>query len=520
MTSSVLTVLWLSTQAAVASPVTRAGAPLTLREAVGRSTGAGLEVEIAREQVGYSRALVEATGAFLVPSLKLEALFRASSEPDINPYYLFPRDTISTTSASGSAGLAGRFSFGLEYEVSLGGEFATSNRLGTPIDPLYRAPFQVTLTQALLKDRAELQRRELELARVRWSSALIQLKGALLSSALEAGEAYVNLQVAQARVEARVQSRELSRALAQVTAELVQSGRLAGSARIAQEAAISIREQEVLASQVELERARAVLATLLHADPGWAFHASDPLALPTAVPSEAEALVLAETSLPQVRGAAYEVEMARLEAEYQKNQSLPDLSIKASAGSYGQSGLSRCRDGYSVDGVSPCYVPQRITGGPERAVGNTLFGGHGFYGAGVVLTVPLDRGPAQRGLEAAQIALTVRERRLEQEKHAARGRVRESLAVLKGLAAQLQEARRSVKLAGDSLETAKEGYRLGTVTVFDLLKAEELVAETNDRLLTGSQRMALEGLKLEARIGRLAEALLGSDQQRKPTAPP
>jgi outer membrane protein TolC len=485
---------------------------LTLREAALRAAQTSPNVQIARDNIHYWQAEVEAQRAPFVPVFKVDTGFRATSDPAISPYYDYysPPDLIRGLSFQASTGIAGKLAFGTEFELKTGWNQSITDQRGTPLSPEYRFPIELSISQPLLKNLGSVNKRDLQAATIRRDQSSDEFRRASEDGVLAAAEAYVGLQAAQARLESHRASRDLAKSLAQGTSDLISNGRLPPTAIAPQAVLVSMREQDVLGAQVEVARARAALAFALDLPAGVELTASEPLAPVPHPLADGPVGDMAEAANPAVLAKARELELAQLDVSVQRNQALPDLRLRASAGTFGQSGTSQCSSGYYLDGVTPCQVPAQLNGGPGLAVANAFTARYGYVSVGAVFTIPLDPRPAARAQEAAEISLTRSERELGFLKHQVRLRAEEASVAVKALARELAEARKSVELANKALQFAREAHELGKSTVFDLIKAEELTTQTRDREIASAYGLALENVRLRAYAGELASGLLGA----------
>jgi outer membrane protein TolC len=321
--------------------------------------------------------------------------------------------------------------------------------------------------------------------------------------ALLAAEGYVNLQAAQAHLASRQEMRALARSLYDVTLELIRAGRLAASAEVPESVVLSMREQDVQAAEIDLQRAQSALAQAIDSSGEEPLLAAEPLKTDPPSVQATEIGELASDANPEVLAKKRELELHEIDLSVRKNQALPDLRLRAAAGVTGQAGAPQCAYGYYLDGVTPCAVPATLDGGPGAAALSSLKARFYFYEVGLTFSMPLERAPDNRSIEAAEIAIGRSRHEYEHTRLLARSRAEESARAIVAMARVLEETRRSVTLANHAVVSAKESYLLGKSTVFDLIKAQDLLAQTRDRELAISHRLAVEDLRLRALTGRL-----------------
>lgn len=501
--------VWAATPADAGTEA--AGLPITLREVAREALEASAELRLANESVRTWRFAVDAESGPFVPVFRLSADVKQAADPAITPFYDYfdQRDSILSTSAVGAAALAGKFTLGTEYELKVGWETRFTDERGAALTPSHRLPAELSLSQPLLRNFGDANRKDLRSALLRRDQAELDFDRAKVDVLLKVATSYVGLQAAQARLESRRQARELAKSLAAVTDELVLNGRLPATAKLPQSVAVSVAEQDVLGAQVALGNAQSLLAQALDREGEQPFRATEALAPVVEVVDPSHAGRLAEAKYPAVRVKGEEVELARVEHAFRQNQALPDLRLRAAVGTYGLAGTSQCQAGYFVDGVTPCSVPARVVGAPGDAAARFLDAKYGYYTAGLLFSIPLSHHAMRAAADAAKIARVSRELELAHLKTTVRLQAANSARAVASFLAELEEARRSVALAQKSLDAARQSYLLGKNTVFDLLKAQELLAETRDREVSSAERLAVENLRLLALTGKLGPALLG-----------
>ncbi len=479
---------------------------LTLADAIRRSVGASLQIDVVRRQIAYWRDEAGAGKARFVPTLKAQADYLYQATPAIYSLLPFPFSSSDFVTASGTASLAvtGVVPWlGTQYELKSGWLQSDTSDVTQLITPLYRLSFDVTISQPLLKDLGSINDIASRTARLQGRAAAATLEKATIDTALKAALDYVHLQAAQLRVDSQRQARDLARSLSTLTDDLIATGRLPPSAVVGQRVLVGLREEQLLASSVDLERSRETLAEALEEDGVRAFVAVDALdPSPSPLKSEAAAS-LAVRSSPLIAAQERAVAVAELEVERRHNDLLPALNVNASAGSFGEAGTLRCQNGFFVDGVTPCVVPPIMAGGPGQATALALQGRFGHYGAGMTFAMPLDFGPMKDAVAAAEAVVASKKAELEHLRRSVRLQAEGKVAAISAIWASLQAAHQSLDLAQRSIALAQEAYKNRRITSVELVRAQEVLAQAREQEIDSAERLASANLELLSLTGQL-----------------
>jgi outer membrane protein TolC len=163
------------------------------------------------------------------------------------------------------------------------------------------------------------------------------------------------------------------------------------------------------------------------------------------------------------------------------NALLPDLSLTAQYGSFGQGGnfFSR-RNVFNDDGTSS-VVTNFIPGGPGDALGQLFGFNFPTYGFGLTLRFPIKDRVASANLADALVSKKLDAYRLKVASQNTRLQVLQAVNNVENSKASVELAKVARDLAQKRVDAEQKRYDLGTTTIFFLLAAQQdfTVAEAN-----------------------------------------
>ncbi|HLX08903.1 MAG TPA: TolC family protein [Thermoanaerobaculia bacterium] len=319
--------------------------------------------------------------------------------------------------------------------------------------PSVVGPFSVFDTRAFLTQRLDLKAIEdLRASRDNIAAAEYSYKDARDLVVLVAGNAYLLVNAAEARVETAEAQVKTSQSLAQKAADRRQAGLAPAIDDLRAQVELQARQQQLLAARNDLAKRRLDLARAIGLPPGQEFELADRIGFQPLEPSAVEgALERAYQSRSDYQSALARVRAAQRGVKAARAERLPSLGFDAD---YGDIGLT--------PGAS-----------------------HGTFTVAGTVTIPVFQGGKVRGdVMVAEAALKQRQSELEDLKGRIDYQVRTSLLDLKTAADQVAVAKSSVELAGQTLEQAQDRFQAGVTDNIEVVEAQEAVASANESYIS------------------------------------
>lgn len=459
------------------------GAPLSLREALALGIQHNLDLRIQEIEVPLRREDVVTSEAQFDPVVEGGASSQTDKLPNAYTLSTNSVDRLSTTGAD--AGVAKRFTTGLESRVSVESSRSSTNSSNQGLDPYYRSFLVLDLTQPLLKDRGT----EVNTTDIRTGENTVrQARYRYFDRALRIGEeielAYYDLAAARQLLAYRLESRLRAEELLSGNREKFAAGVVPITEVQQAETAVAARDEQVVVARQLCERVSARLRDLLdvrEGDPGYGrTFVTEPLpSAPEEYPDLQKALGVAWNERPDVREQLLEIENRDIQLAFAENQTLPRLDLIATLGLNGLSGDER-------NGVSSEYE-----GNYFDSI-SRLPDGDGYqWLAGLRFTYPLGNRAAearlrQSGWEKRQAVYSLKrlERTAETEMEQALVDVRRGLE-------RYRVAERFEALAATTLQQENERLKEGLSDTFRILSFQDDLTEARirkDAALAGCQK--------------------------------
>ena len=454
-----------------------------------------LDPQIAAERVGQARA------AF-TPSLT--ALFSRNSNLAPPSNFLVGSQGTQTTAPTGSAAVAQRLPwFGSSYAAGWDTTSTRSNSILTNFNPALTARFQVTFTQPLLKDLTiDANRQQLLLSKRNKDISDTRLRETVVRTLSDVKKAYWDLVAARALVDVQQRSLDLSRDLERINKARVDVGQSPPLDLVSAQAEVAQREENLTIAQVTARQAEDRLRMLIF-DPDntgfWvtAIETTERPNFDTAVP-DVDAIVgkALATRLDIIR-ARDELENAKTNVGFYKNQILPDIRFTLNFQSSGLGGTQLIRTG---------GFPGTIVGSqsvPFSVVWDQI--SHAKFPtwiAGINVTYPLGHSVEDAALARSRIEEQQSRARLQNTEMKAVRQLRQSAWQIEMNARRIQTSRVGRSLAEQRLDAEQKRFDVGMSTSFLVVQAQRDLAQASNNELSA----ALEYVKAVIEFETLQQA--------------
>jgi HAE1 family hydrophobic/amphiphilic exporter-1 len=320
---------------------------LTLKDAMAMALENNRDIEVERLNVQMNEFDVRAAQGFYDPSLATTFFY------DRN---LIPATSIfasgKTDSVVGNATFTQRTPWqGSSVTGSFNNNRATTDNPFVALNPQYTTNLSFTFTQPLLRNRSiDSGRRQIRIARKRLDISDSQFRQRAIEIISHVQRAYWDLVFARRDQEIKRESVELAETQLEHNERLVDAGTLAKSDIISARVELERRKDEAEAAVESIQRAENALKALMaQAGDGEIWQSEivpvehPRIELSAPLPLE-DALRLAAQNRPEMEQYRLRGELNRIDAEYQRNQTKPQVDFFVTYGTVGLAGPLRATE--------------------------------------------------------------------------------------------------------------------------------------------------------------------------------
>ncbi|MFP5284156.1 MAG: TolC family protein, partial [Thermoanaerobaculia bacterium] len=404
-----------------------------------------------------------------------------------------------------------RVTFGFDQLFPTGGTLSMdwvnfrreSNLAFSRFNPEYNSDLAFSFNQPLLRGFGRLAtERQLLVARNRSQASREEFERQLVLTVQDVIDAYWNLVGARQQLIVAEESLKLARELHDRNRIQVEVGTMAPLELVQSEAAIAEREEGIITAQSALGDAEDALRRLLNLPEGelWATEirpATDPAVQHTPIDVEA-AIQTALAERPELRFQQLDIEQARIESEFARNEERPTLDLDVSYGLAGAGGNLIRRDANG----NPILVS---TGGYSDAFNQVT--GFDFDGWTAQLTfgLPLQNRGARAARAIAEIDLRRAQSAMEDARNAIVTEVRGAARRVETAAKQIEAAKASRVFQERNLEAERKRYENGMSTSFQITQIQEDLTQARSREVNSVVNYRIALAEYQRAIGRLLE---------------
>lgn len=402
---------------------------------------------------------------------------------------------------------------GMTYSVGFSDTKISTNSAFATYNPSYGSNLNFNITQPLLRGRGSyFVRLPITLARSRLKSSQYSLEDQIMQLISNAELAY--WAVVEARESLLVQEKSLALAdtsLKRSKREL-ELGAISSLEIYQPEANYANAELAVTQARYRLQQAEDALRRQIGADldpktrdvPVVLTESVNP-PTDTATPDKEQVVERALARRPDLKSLAENVGADDLTIAQANNALLPDLSLTAQYGSFGQGGTFYARQNvFAGDGTSS-QVITAVPGGFGDAWSQMFGFGYPTYGFGLTLRLPIKDRKASADLADAVVTKKLDALKLRSAQQNARLQVLQALSQVENSKASVQMAKVARDLAQKRVDADQKRYDLGTTTIFFLLASQNDLAAAESALVRESINYRRNILNLLQRTGELLE---------------
>lgn len=405
-----------------------------------------------------------------------------------------------------------RFNFSFDQLFPSGGQLTLgwtnsrqeNNNPFSRLNPGFNSGLEFRLNQPLLRDFGRLAtERQLLVARNRSQASREEFERQLVLTVQDVIDAYWNLVGARQQLIVAQESLSLARELHDRNRIQVEVGTMAPLELVQSEAAIAEREEGIITAQASVGDAEDALRRLLNLPEGelWGTEirpATDPAVQHAPIDVEA-AIQTALAERPELRNTQLDIEQARIESEFARNQEKPTLDFDVSYGFSGAGGDVIIRDDDTGE------VVQTIPGDFGDAFNQVT--GLDFRGWTAQLTFgfPLQNRGARAARAIAEIDLRRAETALEDVRNGIITEVRGAARRVETAAKQIDAAKASRVFQERNLDAERKRYENGMSTSFQITQIQEDLTEARSREVNAVVNYRIALAEYQRAIGRLLD---------------
>ncbi len=399
---------------------------------------------------------------------------------------------------------------GTTYQVGFANTKYSTNSANATYNPSHSSNMTFNLTQPLLRGRGGYYTRlPITIARSRLKSSQYNVEDQVMQLVANAETVYWN--VVQARENLRVQEKSLEladTALKRSQREL-ELGAISSLEIYQPQANYANAEIFVTQARYSLQQAEDTLRRQIGADQDPKFR-DMPIVLTESVTPPAEAALdkeaLVQKALfrrPDLRSTNENLAADDLNIASANNSMLPDLSLTAQYGSFGQGGTYYARSGAVTAEGAPIIS---VTPGGFGDAFSQLWGfSYPTYGFGLTLRLPIKDRAASANLADALVNKKMDAFRMKSLQQNIRLQVLQAVNNVENSKASVKLAQIARDLAQKRVDAEQKRYELGTTTIFFVLAAQNDLTTAESSLVRETINYRRNLMTLLQRTGELLD---------------
>lgn len=355
-----------------------------------------------------------------------------------------------------------------------------SNSTFSTLNPNFTSGVDFSFRQPLLRNRGRLAtQRTLRIARTDHAISEEAFRRKVIDTIVAAEESYWTHVENLAQREVAMESLALAKQLHQQNRIRVDVGTLAPLELVQSEVGIATREEEVIVAQAAAEFSADNLRQLLNLDHGelwdWPIQPTTEAAMEAVQVDLSTAIQTALGNRPELQSQRLSQEKLEWDAQYFKNQRLPQLDLSVTYGFNGVGGPVTERDFFTGE------VLFEAPGGYGDAIDQITGGEFDGWSAGLTVNVPVQNRTARAQSAIADAAVERGKMQLRELELQVLANVRDTARLVQTASKSLNSARVSSKLAEKNLDAEHKRYDNGMSTSYQVLEIQEDLAAARSR---------------------------------------
>lgn len=322
---------------------------LTLRDALLMALENNRDIEVERLNVQMYEFDVRSAEGVYDPTLSSSLFYDRRNTPIANPLAGGQNGGLLTDSVSGTSTLAKRIpTQGGLFQATFDNKRETTQNLFNQLNPQYTTNLTFTFTQPVMRNRTiDASRRQIKIAKKRLDISDSQFRQRAIEIIAQVQRAYWDLVFARRDREIKSESVDLARTQLEHNQRLVEAGTLAPSDIISARVELERRNEEAEAALEAIQRAENALKALLLQPSNSDQWNSEfvPVEKPQVDSSASlplqDATRLALQNRPEMEQYRFREDLNKIDAEFYRDQTKPQVDFFASYGTIGLAGTER-----------------------------------------------------------------------------------------------------------------------------------------------------------------------------------
>ncbi|HEY6401028.1 MAG TPA: TolC family protein [Blastocatellia bacterium] len=505
---------------------------LTLKDAMSMALENNRDIEVERLNVQMNEFDVRAAQGFYDPSLATTLYYDRSQIPATSIFASGKTDGVI-----GDATFTQRMPWqGSSVTGVFNNNRATTDNPFVTLNPQYTTNLKFTFTQPILRNRSiDLGRRQIKIARKRLDISDSQFRQRAIEIIAQVQRAYWDLVFARRDQEIKRESVELAETQLEHNERLVDAGTLAKSDIISARVELERRKDEAEAAVESIQRAENALKALMAQAGDSEIWQSElvPVEQPqiqmsASLPLE-DALRLAAKNRPEMEQYRLRGELNKIDAEYQRNQTKPQLDFFVTYGTVGLAGplradanpiiasneilYGRINQLSAIAGLQPLpldntgMTPGNLIGGYGQSLSNMFGNDFRSWRFGLNINLPLRNRTAEANFGRALAEGKQIETQRQKAEHLIEVEVRNALQAVETARKRVDAAKNSRANAELQYQSEQRKFDAGQSTNFFVLDRQNALSSARGREL----RALTDYTKAVAELQRALSTTLSSN---------
>lgn len=445
------------------------GVRLTLKDALTLALANNVDLDIAVAGVEEGGAGILQTKGIFDPFLSLSGKANNQQTPQVSRVFGSKNETYDLNLAiSQEIPTGGVFTLGWNNEKQ------KTNSTFATVNPSYTTSDYLQFQQPLLRSFGSgATTRFIRIARNTRDASDESFRQSLQTTVTAVEQAYWDLVYARQNLVVKQEGKGLAEELYRITKIKIDVGSQAPIDIVQTESGVAQRELDIITARAAVGDAEDRLKRLLNfaAVGRWNDHVipTDEVRVePVKIDPEA-GVARALQDRPEIRAALFSASTARIQYDYAKNQTLPQLDLLAN---YGYAGLGGDTLDPGADGIFGTADDVLLAGGYRDAFNQMAHRDFHNWTVGLNFSIPIFNRAARGAKAAARWGLESSLATLEQLKQNFAVEVRGAERAIETAHESIAAAGKSRELAEKNLDAEKKKYDNGLVTSFEVLQVQ------------------------------------------------
>ena len=371
--------------------------------------------------------------------------------------------------------------WGADYTVTWNNSRAKSNSVYDSPNPALGSVLGGSYTQPLLRNfKIDSTRQQLLITKKNREMTDVQLRQTVITTIRQVKYAYWNLAYAVENLKVQQQSLDLARESLKNNKSRVGIGTMAPIDIVEAEAEVARNEEAVIIAEAQITRAEDALRQVIF-DPKnpdfWktTFELTDPPVFRVQDIDLDAAVKRALDNRTDLVNMRKSLEATDVNIRYFKNQTLPDLNVRAGYGLTGQGGTN-----YTFSDTFPPVPISIVDNGWGSVYSQMLSNDFHNWSLAVTVGYPLGRSGAEAALARARVSYSQQQLELRSQELTVATQVREVVRTLNTNRKRVDATRASRDLAQRRLDAEQKKFQAGMSTNFFVVQAQRDLASAKN----------------------------------------